>query len=232
LLRAADEHYWELVMEIDPHIKRFTSKLVRNWNVSSTEYVGAGQEWAYRAALRFDPRRGVPFLSYAYHWIRTGVERAHSDTSFVIRLPGNVLTLRWTIYKIVREFESKGEPWTFHQIAGIVGADLDTVHAAYYGRMTLPIEKAVGREAQCDVEATAAGREVRSILQDLATKLPERNQEVLGRRFGVWGSGVSESATEIGNSMNLTRQGVAYNLKRSLETLRCRAPEDLRLYVF
>lgn len=46
------------------------------------DYYSAGVYGLYRAALKFDPKRGCTFSTYAFHWIRQAISRAYRTRGF------------------------------------------------------------------------------------------------------------------------------------------------------
>ena len=60
-----------LVTESLGLVRSLSAQIARSWPATSfDELVSTGHEALARAALRFDPSRSVPFVNYAYQYVR------------------------------------------------------------------------------------------------------------------------------------------------------------------
>jgi len=71
---------------------RFVLKVAfqyRGVNVPLPDLISEGAYGLTRAVDKFDPTRGLKFISYAVWWIKAYITRAINDTSYLIRIPAN-----------------------------------------------------------------------------------------------------------------------------------------------
>lgn len=65
VLTRADALYWQVALQVSPAAKRLGRRAADREDHRQEALIGA-----YRAALRFEPARGVAFVTYARHWMR------------------------------------------------------------------------------------------------------------------------------------------------------------------
>ena len=71
------------------------------------DLISAGNVGLITAAERFDPERGVKFITYALWWIRQAILNSLSQDTRTVRLPANRVKLLNSIAQISREFQQK-----------------------------------------------------------------------------------------------------------------------------
>lgn len=62
-------------------------KKYKGWGLTLAELVSAGNEGLVMAAHRFDPDRGVKFISYAVWWVKARVRAALTEQACPVRIP-------------------------------------------------------------------------------------------------------------------------------------------------
>ena len=71
------------------------------------DLISAGNVGLITAAERFDPERGVKFITYALWWIRQAILKSLSQDTRTVRLPANRVKLLNSITQISREIQQK-----------------------------------------------------------------------------------------------------------------------------
>ena len=196
------------------------------------------------AAARFDPSRGVRFLSYAVWWIRKRMVEAISRQSLLVRLPRGAVERLRRVRRSERELTaSLGRPPTCEELARATGLrerEVDLVLLS--ARKEVSLEEPVGRDRTRSLEeiladprdpgpesalAQASGS---SEVQRLLHQLPARPRTVLVLRFGLEGD-PELTLADIGERLGVTRERVRQLERKGLELLRVsmrQAPREAR----
>lgn len=185
-----------------------------------------------RAAERFDPSLGHRFQTFAVWWIRQACTRAVADQSRTIRVPVHVQDTRRRLQRCWRELIAEGDPSPSLEKAAL-RADVSLERARRY--MRLPGQVSLSRpelhswslRRPCpgsDAPFVAAlENDRRRILERLVGQLPEREGDILRRRFGL---GPFEAMTleEVGSVYRVTRERIR-QLERNALVRLGRGPE-------
>jgi RNA polymerase sigma-B factor len=182
------------------------------------------------AVDRFEPKRGVDFLSFAVPTITGEVLRHFRDRATTIRVPRRLRAVRAMIYDATAELEQrKGRAARPSEIAQRLGVDLEVVieglaaqGAGYTYSLDEPelngdgpgdrlrFSSALGlHEAEFDLV------ENRQALAPLVAALPERERRILVLRFF---DGLTQA--EIGAQVGVSQMHVSRLLTRTLARLR------------
>ncbi|MEV0699185.1 SigB/SigF/SigG family RNA polymerase sigma factor [Saccharopolyspora sp. NPDC050389] len=184
------------------------------------------------AVDRFDPERGVDFLSYAVPTIMGEVRRHFRDTGWAVRMPRRLQELHLSVSAaIARLSQELGRAPTPSELAKHLGIGTDDVYRgleagnAYRSASLdelltdtdeIPLGDAIGSD-----DAELAEVENREMVRPLLQDLPDRERRILVMRFF---RGMTQ--TQIAEQIGISQMHVSRLLARTLGFLRQRLEED------
>jgi RNA polymerase primary sigma factor len=209
------------------------AKKFQNRGVPLVDLIGEGNLGLMTAARKFDPDRGVKFISYAVWWIRQAVQAAIARHGRPVRVPLNRtadlsrLGRTTTLLK-----ERLGRMPTTEELARATGLTVEAVRSlsalnSEAVRLDHPTRDGDGNErierfTAADQEATDSSTMANSQTQDIEAALavlPPRDAKVLRLYFGLE-DGNSRTLEEIGRMMGVTRERIRQLRDRALLRLR------------
>jgi RNA polymerase sigma-B factor len=183
------------------------------------------------AVDRFEPARGIKFLSFAVPTIRGELLRHFRDRASLIRLPRRLRDLQRNLQRATGELGQRlGRAPRPSEIAAHLGVDLDAVldalqahHAGYCASLDEPTgDDAASSPGPPRFQAVLAQTdpaielvEFRESLQPLLDTLPECERRILLLRFFA---GLSQ--TQIAGQIGISQMHVSRLLAATLTTLR------------
>ena len=188
------------------------------------------------AVDRFDPERGVDFLSYAVPTIMGEVRRHFRDTGWAVRMPRRLQELHLSVSSAISSLSQElGRAPTPSELATHIGISKDDVYKgleagnAYRSASLdelltdtdeIPLGDAIGER-----DAELAEVENREAIRPLLDELDERERKILLMRFFR-----SMTQTQIAEQIGISQMHVSRLLARTLSWLRNRleteAPPD------
>ncbi len=198
-----------------------------------------------QAVERFDWRRGFKFSTYATWWIRQAITRSLSNDSRTVRLPVHVVEALRKIRKITPELaaEMEREP-TPAELGEVLGMSPErVVEIVRASRAPMSLEQPVGEDGDEsladfveDPDLDTADRALlagtlREDLHRALAILPDRQQTILVRRFGLDGQ-EPWTLDQIGAHFGVTRERIRQLQVEALRKLkRSSVSRDLRDYL-
>ncbi len=236
LARLAFRGDVEAQEQLARHNVRFVvsvAKKFQNRGVPLVDLIGEGNLGLMTAARKFDPDRGVKFISYAVWWIRQAVQAAIARHGRPVRVPLNRTADLSRLGRTTTLLKEKlGRMPTTEELALATGLTIEAVRSlsalnSEAVRLDHPTRDGDGHErierfSSADQEGTDASTLLNSrtegIDRALAT-LPPRDAKVLRLYFGLE-DGNSRTLEEIGRMMGVTRERIRQLRDRALLRLR------------
>ncbi|MCK4544017.1 RNA polymerase sigma factor RpoD/SigA [candidate division WOR-3 bacterium] len=215
---------------------RFVVKIAREYQgrgVVLADLINEGNLGLFRAAQKFDDRKGVKFISYAVWWIRQAVLKTILMNSRTVRLPQNrveeitkmtkaknkisqIFGREPTVAEIAQELGIKEEE--VKNAIKIAQSDISMSSSKNLKNSMYFTKKSKNLLYPSPEEAYERHALKESLLKKL-NKLSSREKEILELYFGIDGER-PHTLEEIGKMNNITRERVRQIKERALKKLR------------
>jgi len=197
------------------------------------ELINEGNLGLIEAVSRFDPLRGVRFITYASWWIRQAILAAIAHYGQVFRLPPK---LKHELYrfdtKVAHLTQELGRRPTVDEISKELRMSEEDVREMMTGTPTqVSLDTPIGEGAEMRLEDLIQDQSVTPVdealiaqsfeeqLQMLLSQLDDKERVIIERRFGL-GDREPQTLAEIGAEMNLSRERIRQIEERALGKLR------------
>jgi len=218
---------------------RFVISYVKKYQgrgLNLAELVCIGNEGLLKAVKKFDPDKGVKFISYAVWWIRQTVLQALAEQTRSVRIPlnqnSNLVKLSRTETALTQKF---GRTPTDREIADEMSEPVETVRALRrVASAELSLDAPLDRsdrdsasfgerfagmddsDIEVDVEAQARREFMERMFEEYLT---ERERKILVLYYGL-DDGEEMTLEQIGELLGVTRERIRQIRNRAFDKLR------------
>jgi RNA polymerase primary sigma factor len=178
------------------------------------------------AARRFDPDKGVKFISYAVWWIRQSIMQALAQQTGAVKIPVKQAVL---VNKITRSYgellKKLGREPTTEELAEYLGMEpKDIERLTTVCQLPLSLDTPIGEEEDitfkdflkgagtAEVEEKVVHEELKQNIKEMLEQLTPQEKKIIIMRFGLGGE-EPKTLREIGEKLGISRERV-----RQLET--------------
>lgn len=185
-----------------------------------SDLIDEGNMGLIKAAKRFDPDRGVKFISYAIWWIRQSIRQAIREQSRLVRLPAHKeRELSRIEKKYVEMTQSLGRPPTVNEVAYETERPSEEISqilrvAGRHISLSLPINEdnsslndVIQDPRYLDMSRRMMLESMRRSIEEGLKALSSQEEKVIRFRYGLE-DGEPLTLEEVGRRLGITRERV------------------------
>lgn len=215
------------------------AKRYAGYGIPLQDLISAGNIGLIEAAKRFDPSKGVRFISYAIWWIKQSILNAISVEGDIIKKPSKIQSISQKInnaYYYLKDSLNR-EP-SVEEIQNFlkrenVEIDKETIESnlffkQHFVSLDTPIldsdesiflSDIISQTGTEDIEKDLKDEDLLKSVNELLDSLSEREKQIIIHRFGLYGE-EPKTLKEVGEIVGISRERVRQIEKRLIKKLR------------
>lgn len=234
-IQAGDEKALEKLITANLKFVVSVANRYKNTGISLSDLINQGNLGLVEAAKRFDPERGVKFISYAVWWIRQSIIQTLAEQSGTVKLPIKQATVLYKINNAIEKLTKKNgqepTPFELSKYLDIDTQDIENILRVSRNYLSLEAPIKAGEDKsfidllesnQASVEDTIILKTLKNSLDNIVEELSEREAIIIKWRFGFDGE-APKTLEEVGDSLKISRERVRQIEARALGKLRKKA---------
>lgn len=214
---------------------RFVVSVARRYKgqgIPLSDLINEGNIGLIKAAKKFDPSRGIKFITYASWWVKSSIAHAISKQKGVISLPFNHI---YTLNKIERKREelSKdlGDEPSLQDLADSLDLSIDYIEKHLQASDSfLSLDSLISEDSResfkdflaeddpVPIDRNIEKRDSKRLLEKLLNRLKPRQKKIIDMRFGLNGEKCL-TLREVAERLNLSYERIRQIQKDSLRNL-------------
>ncbi len=224
---------------------RFVVNVAKNYTgygIPFQELISAGNIGLIEAAKRFDPERGVRFISYAIWWIKQSILQTIQNQKDIIKIPQKTQNLSIkidTAYLFLKEKLNREPKYTeikeYLKKEEDIEVDEETIESyllikRHSVSLDMPIDSEEGtsfidlvtKHSTKDIEEDIVKESIKKEIDYVLSHLNERERYIIVHRFGLEDN-EPKTLREIGKDLGISRERVRQIEMRALKKIRALA---------
>ncbi|MFH6604454.1 RNA polymerase sigma factor RpoD/SigA [Maribacter algicola] len=234
LIRNGDNLALEKLVNSNLRFVISVAKQYQGRGLKLLDLINEGNLGLVRAATRFDETRGFKFISYAVWWIRQGILQALTETTRMVRLPLNKISVINKITKASSNFEQIHQRLPYaEEISELIDVSLAEVQLCMKHSMwPKSMDETLNTESDNFTlyEVLSSGNldnpekglienSLRTELEGLLNILSDREAYVIKKYYGI-GANKAMGMEEIAYQLGITKERIRQIKTRALLRLR------------
>lgn len=233
LVQQGDQEALDTLVRANLRFVVSVAKKYQNQGVTLPDLINEGNLGLLRAARKFDPDRGIKFISYAVWWIKQAILQALAEQGRIVRVP---LGRASTLYRIGQQranlLQELGREPTTTEVAENLDLNFDEVeHTLTLTRRHLSLDAPVapGTDGRLmdylpdryapTPDSETYQRDLSNTIEATLATLSQREARILKLYFGIDGH-EPMTLDQIGSSLGITRERVRQIKEKALSRLR------------
>lgn len=233
-LTAVMIKYREAMITANARLVTHVVRHIKAENMSFADLLQEGNIGLIKAVDRYDYKLSVRFSTYAVYWIRQSISRAKVRNEKIVRMPFNLAGKVNLVFEAKNKLDQEGEQQPDYQTiaekAGLPVSEVENILRYYRRTISMTQDSAQQDDSpnyadmlEQDTFAQPFDELANDALKDklyqAVATLPEREAEVLCKRFGLYNE-VEMTLQDIAIHLSLTRERVRQIQMNGLKKLK------------
>ncbi len=231
-IKAGDSDALQRLVESNLQFVVLISRKYISSGLPLPDLINEGTIGLIEAAKRFDPERGVKFITYAVWWIRQSILYAIAEKSGIIRLPPKQVALVYLIKKKIQTLTQKlGRAPMLDEVADEINLPVSEIESLLtITQSVLSLDPSPEDEDENGYAISVVDQNAipvdDKVMEDsfvnevelLLTCLDDREKEIMKLHYGL--DGTMLTLQQIGDRFGLTRERIRQIEQRAIKKLK------------